>query len=296
MFAVLCDMAPSLATSSIARLSRWFQTPTGRRLLSEQSPLVRECARRFHGDSLLWVGCHTDLAETVRGCMVRNRFFLSLPGVSGPMSARVDTHPTRTEAQAEGASPADPALDLAEFQSSLEEIPLPNGSLDAVVLHHVLEAAADPRTAIRELSRVLAPGGRLVICTFNPFSLWGIRGIWARFREDGFSDLRFVNPIRLLDWLAVLGFELQHEVKYMAYGLPFPTGDRDPALWKRIRARLADYRIPFGGVYLISAVKQAAAARPSHNLDPARGRALAPAAYPKISALLRTPPEESETP
>lgn len=290
-------MASSLATSSIAGLSRWFQTPTGRRLLNEQSPLVRECARRFHGDSLLWVGCHTDLAETVRGCMVRNRFFLSLPGVSGPLSARDDAqHLTSPEVQTHGAAAsADQTLDFIEFQSSLEEIPLPNGSLDAVVLHHVLEAAADPRTAIRELSRVLAPGGRLVICTFNPFSLWGLRGLWARFREDGFSDLKFVNPIRLMDWLAVLGFELQHEVKYMAYGLPFPTGERDPQLWKRIRTQLARFRIPFGGVYLISAVKQAAAARPGRILDTARGRALAPAAYPKVSTLLRTPPGGSES-
>jgi SAM-dependent methyltransferase len=229
--------------------------------------------------------------------MVRNRFFLGLPGAAGPRTARSDAERVHARANAgqEAGSP-DPTPDLAEFQSSLEEIPLPNGSLDAVVLHHVLEAAADPRTAIRELSRVLAPGGRLVICTFNPFSLWGIRGVWARVREDGFSDLKFVNPIRLMDWLAVLGFELQHEVKYMAYGLPFPTGDRDPQLWKWIRARLARYRIPFGGVYLISAVKQAAAARPSRDLGHARGRALAPAAYPKINALLRTPPGESESP
>lgn len=235
--------------------------------------------------------------------MIRNRLLLSLPGASATPPHEVTEHPVSTGVQDVNRvadidariAAADPALEASEFQSSLEEIPLPNSSLDAVVLHHVLEAATDPRTAIRELSRVLAPGGRLLICAFNPFSLWGIRGAWARFRDDGFSDLKFVSPLRLMDWLAVLGFELQHEVKYLAYGLPFSTGDRDPRFWKWIREQLATYRIPFGGVYLISAVKQTAAARPSRSLVPVQGRKLVPAAYPKINALMRTRPGDSES-
>lgn len=50
---------------------------------------------------------------------------------------------------------------LTGIRCALHAIPLPNHSLDAVVLHHRLETVVDPRSAIRELARVLVPGGRL---------------------------------------------------------------------------------------------------------------------------------------
>jgi len=270
-------MSLHLATSSLDRLAAWFKTSLGRRLLAEQTPIVGECARRFHGDTLLWAGCHTSLLDTVRGCMVRNRFLLS-PSTTLPLPA------------------SDEAIgqDLAEFESDVHEIPVPNNSLDAVVLHHVLETAADPRTAIREFSRALAPGGRLLIVSFNPWSLWGVRGAYARLFRDSFSGLRFVSSRRLLDWLTVLGFELQHEVKYVAYGLPFPTRERNAAMWQKLRSLAAGHRLPFGGVYVISAVKQVAAIRPDWTASSARDRKLAPAAYPKISARIARLPVRGE--
>ncbi len=258
---VLCDSHRHLATSSLDRLATWFQSASGRRLLAEEAPLIAECARRFHGDNLLWAGCHTDLTDTVRGCMIRNRFHLETcaetPGLEG---------------------------ESARFRGDLTELPLPKHIMDAVVIHHVLETARDPRTAIREVSRVLTPGGRLLIVTFNPWSLWGIRSAYARFFQDSFSGLRFVSPRRLLDWLAVLGFELQQEVKYLAYDLPLPERYRDAGIWRRLRELCSRHGLPLGGVYLISAVKQVSAVRPDWSAAAVRGRKLAPAAYPKVSA------------
>jgi SAM-dependent methyltransferase len=272
---VLCDMSLHLATSSLDRLASWFKTSLGGRLLAEQTPIVEECARRFHGDTLLWAGCHTALLDTVRGCMVRNRFLLK------PATLHL---------------PVDPfdSSDLTEFESDVHEIPLPNNSLDAVVLHHVLETAEDPRTAIREFSRALAPGGRLLIVSFNPWSLWGVRGAYARVFRDSFSGMRFVSSRRLLDWLTVLGFELQHKVKYVAYGLPFPTRERDAALWQKLRTLAAGHRLPIGGVYVISAVKQASAVRPDWTATSVRDAKLAPAAYPKLSARVARLPVRSD--
>jgi len=224
---------------------------------------MSECARRFHGDTLLWAGCHTDLTDTVRGCMVRNRIYLET---------------------CDGTGGCPEVGEAASFRAGLHELPLTNNALDAVVLHHVLEGADDPRTAIREVARVLAPGGRLLIVSFNPWSLWGIRGAYARFFRDSFSGLRFVSPVRLLDWLTVLGFELQHEVRYLAYELPFATRNKDAGPWKRFRALCARHGLPVGGVYVISAVKQAAAIRPDWSLTAVRGRKLTPAAYPRLSA------------
>jgi len=269
-------MSSHLATSSLDRLASWFDSSSGRRLLSEQAPVISECARRFHGDTLLWAGCHTDLTDTVRGCMVRNRFHLETCSEDG---------------QAASGGEAESGC----FRADLHELPLRNKSLDAAVLHHVLETSADPRSAMREVARALAPGGRLLIVAFNPWSLWGLRGAYARFFKDSFSGLRFVSPGRLQDWLAVLGFELQQEVKYLAYELPFQTRNKEAGIWRKLRNLCADRRVPLGGVYVISAVKQANAMRPDWSRSTVAGRKLVPAAYPKVSARIAHFPDASPT-
>ena len=261
-------MSPHLATSSSAslhRLSDWFLTGAGNRLVEEQLPHLATSARRFHGDALMWAGCQTPLLDTVSGCMVRNHFRLVEPGWSDAAGVMAET------------------AEMSLFQASLREIPLPNNSLDAIILHHALEACEDPRTALRECARVLTGGGRLVVCAFNPLSLWGARSLYGRVRDDRFSELKFVNPFRLFDWLTVLGFEPE-PVKYVAYNLPLDRIASDAAVWRGTRQILAKRQLPIGGAYVLSAVKIALAAgvRQTRLRDTA-GK-LAPVAYPKMSA------------
>jgi SAM-dependent methyltransferase len=158
--------------------------------------------------------------------------------------------------------------------------------MDAMVVHHGLEASPDPRSALRECARVLTGGGRLVICAFNPLSLWGLRALYARAVEDSFSHLKLVSPLRLLDWLAVLGFEAE-PVQYLAYNLPLTKSGSDAAFWRGSRNLLARYRVPVGGVYILSAVKTAFAIRPDKFRAKVAGAKLAPVAYPKISSRSR---------
>ncbi len=54
----------------------------------------------------------------------------------------------------------DPAADL---RADLTALPLPSGSLDAVLSCHTLEHIPDDRAALAELARVLRPGGTLVL-------------------------------------------------------------------------------------------------------------------------------------
>ncbi|TDJ23296.1 MAG: SAM-dependent methyltransferase [Gammaproteobacteria bacterium] len=221
--------------------------------------MLEEHARRFHGDSLLWAGCHSKFADSVHGCMIRNRIIA------------IDES-------------SDLSDGLVGIRCALHAIPLPNHSLDAVVLHHTLETVDDPRTAIRELSRVLVPGGRLVVCSFNPISPWGLRTLYARLFTDHFSGLRLVSPSRLADWLTVLGFELQEPVRYLSYSLPFSIGKKPWKRGHRIETALRRRQFPIGGVYLISAVKQAYGIRPDWQTSRGRPPKLAPVAYPKLSA------------
>ena len=65
-----------------------------------------------------------------------------------------------------------------------EELPLPDSSIDRVLMIHSLEFVENPREALKELWRVLAPGGRLVIVVPNR------RGVWARVEHTPFGSGR----------------------------------------------------------------------------------------------------------
>ena len=57
----------------------------------------------------------------------------------------------------------------------LYNIPLPDGTADAVVVHQVLHFLDDPAAAIAEAARLLAPGGKLLVVDFAPHELEFLR-------------------------------------------------------------------------------------------------------------------------
>ena len=177
----------------------WPHTRFGQRLLAEEQPRLDELVRRLHGDYLVWTGLMPRAAQALKRCMVRKTLYLSHPGPAA-------------------------ALDMACFAARLCALPLPSKSVDNLVLHHSLELEEDPRRALREVGRVIAPGGRLILCCFNCFSPWGLRQLYGRLWADVFSGLKFVNPLRLFDWLALLGFELDEPPAYLGFGAPFNLG------------------------------------------------------------------------
>ncbi|MDE5814685.1 MAG: methyltransferase domain-containing protein, partial [Alistipes sp.] len=54
---------------------------------------------------------------------------------------------------------ADLESPLADLHFDVQEIPLADGSFDVVICNHLLEHVADDRKAMRELHRILRPGG-----------------------------------------------------------------------------------------------------------------------------------------
>ncbi len=103
-----------------------------------------------------------------------------------------------------------------QLMTDLEALPFAEASLDLVVMPHSLELSRDPHASLREAARVLVPEGRLVICGFNPTSLWG----WKQQREHfyrrfGVGKLylpeagEFLGYWRLRDWLRLLSFEVE---------------------------------------------------------------------------------------
>jgi ArsR family transcriptional regulator len=81
------------------------------------------------------------------------------------------------------------------------DLPVPDLSADAIVMHQVLHFLADPLRAIREAGRVLAPGGRLLIVDFAPHAL--------EYLLERFAHERLGFPPTLLgQWLEDCGLNL----------------------------------------------------------------------------------------
>lgn len=72
----------------------------------------------------------------------------------------------------EAKSSTEPIRDFACIQSVGETLPFADASMDCVILSEVIEHLEEPGITIREASRVLRPGGRLLITTPNYRSLW----------------------------------------------------------------------------------------------------------------------------
>jgi SAM-dependent methyltransferase len=95
-----------------------------------------------------------------------------------------------------GVDVANPA---AELEGTVEEIPVADESFDVVLCTQTLEHAEDPRRAVRELRRVVAPGGRVLASTHgvqvyhpNPddYWRWTHAGLERLFRENAsWSDV-----------------------------------------------------------------------------------------------------------
>ena len=145
----------------------------------------------------------------------------------------------------------DTASDLVADSGAL---PLATGSVDLVVLPHVLEFSAHPHRILREAARVLMPDGQIVISGFNPLSLWGAQRALGFGRHEYPGCGRFIGLVRLKDWLQLLSFELNGG-RFGCYAPPFSQ-----AKWLERAAfmeKAGDRWWPIaGGVYVVRAIKR----------------------------------------
>lgn len=79
-----------------------------------------------------------------------------------------------TELSDEAATYAREKLELPIFTETLEELRFPDGEFDLVILWHVLEHVHSPRDLLAEVSRILKPGGLLLVAVPN-FGSWEAR-------------------------------------------------------------------------------------------------------------------------
>lgn len=136
------------------------------------------------------------------------------------------------------------------------ELPFASHSLDLVILPHVLEFAAEPHQVLREVERVLIPEGRLIICGFNPASLWGARQAAGRLTGSHFlpQSGELISMPRIKDWLKLLNMSVGHG-HFGCYAPPCKTEHwlQRYAFMDDAGARWWPY---LGAAYIVQAIKR----------------------------------------
>ena len=130
-----------------------------------------------------------------------------------------------------GAADLDARIRLVE--SRAEELPFDDGSFDGLTFTYLLRYVEDPAATMRELARVLRPGGTIAMLEFGvPRRIW--RAPWELYVRVGLPLAgRAISP----GWHEVGGF-LGTSIRDFYARLPL---DRQLALW--LEAGVEDIRV-----------------------------------------------------
>lgn len=87
-----------------------------------------------------------------------------------------------------------------------DKLPICSDSIDLVVLPHSLEMLSNPHEILRESHRVLRPEGKIVITGFASISVWRFWKLISKIFYKAPWRNEFISSTKLVDWLALLGF------------------------------------------------------------------------------------------
>ncbi len=237
----------------VVDLRDFYASPVGQMVARHLAPVVSALVRCDAGTRVLGFGFATpylgsiDKAERVLAFMPAGQGVIDWP---------------------QGSGSAGSATALVEEDS----LPLPDSSVDLVMLVHALEMSDDAPSLLREIWRVLAPGGRLLLVIPNR------RGLWARMDTTPFGYGQPYSRSQILHLLRETSFTPTSwgEALYMP---PIPRGwlIRLAVAWERTGRTIS---APFAGVHIVEATKQVYGAIPARRekreLVPVLKPALAP--------------------
>lgn len=208
-------------------VNQWFETPEGRALVSQERALCDQILPDMFGYHLLQLGFGVPHAICDSSPIHHRVYVAEKPVSTGDMSLIV---------------------------SGLDDLAVATDSVDVAVLHHCLDFTLNPQRILREVSRVVIPGGKIVIVGFNPWSLWGVWRLFKRHSANVPWCGRFLSPYRLSDWLGVLDLHVDG-YESTQFGLAVaPT--RFPGLNGWLNRFGAHWWNHMGAAYVMVATKQ----------------------------------------
>ena len=152
----------------------------------------------------------------------------------------------------------------ADLVCDPEQLAVASDSVDAVLLPHTLERTSSPHAVLREVDRMLRPDGHLIVLSFAPGGLWGLRHLLS---SGGYPHGRdhMIREGRLRDWLELLSFDVPAATRY-CHTLPI---ERFKQLRVLPREELAQRWLPiFSGGYLLRAQKRVHAVDAGAHVEP----------------------------
>lgn len=163
--------------------SDWFDTELGRRVWNDERAVLLPMLGDLDGREVLDAG----VGEA--------RLALEVTRAGGRVTG-VDLARDMLRFARNRARHAHLRLPLAAGR--LESLPFRTGSFDVVVAMTVLCFVPVPSVAVREMARVLRPGGRLVLGELGRWSLWAAkRRVSGLLGDARWQDVRFWTPSSL---------------------------------------------------------------------------------------------------
>jgi len=159
-------------TNTEKMMAQWWQSSLGQSVLKQEHAVIQSLSTHFHGYYQLQIGIEQSLFPT-----------LTRPNIQTVMAHNADV------------------------QGDHRSLPFKCHSIDAILLAHVLEFSSDPHQVLREAERVLVSDGTLILCSFNPWSLWGLRRLFSWQDKPPWQG-HFFSQTRTKDWLSLLNFEV----------------------------------------------------------------------------------------
>lgn len=228
-------------------LALWFSSKLGQRILQMQRKSLSVVLPRCFGHYALHIS---------------------------PVPLSIPTFPAVTRCYALVGQGQLPGVSISSVLPSVQAImvdvhalPFESESINAILLHHTLDIYENPHQLLREVERVLVPGGRLILIGFNPWSWWGITRRFLRLIAPLMpSSLvqqcchywplqsRYLSRFRLRDWLQLLNFDTED-----GYQLTFNCAVVKAPFWNESLNRFCEQ---FASTYMLSGVKRVSCITP----------------------------------
>jgi len=219
--------------------------------------------RKFSKNSPHWSEAQPDLRDWYSTSLgyavldtVADKFDDILPGIFGYQGVQVGQIAPGRELLASAGLHRRLVIDsfakdsASHISAEVEQLPISSDCVNLVFLPHALEFCDSPHAALREADRILTDDGHLIVMGFNPYSTFGLRGLFGRSVP---WNGKYYSRSRVQDWLSVLGFRIvTTETVFLR-----PPLNRARVLRKTRLVEKTQRFLGFtGGVYLIHARKQ----------------------------------------